>query len=71
MAMLSLLESAALPNVQGTRQSFRALPSATLGKEHTAKKLSVKRPLPSVFYRAVGKGFAECPTLGKGQTEKF
>jgi hypothetical protein len=35
------------------------LPSATLGKEHTAKKLSAKRPLPSVFYRAFGKGFAE------------
>jgi hypothetical protein len=36
-----------------------------------AKKLSVKRPLPSVFYRTLGKGFAEYPTLGKGRTEKF
>jgi hypothetical protein len=48
---------------------FRALGKNlnTLGKgfakEHTAKKLSVKRPLPSVFYRALGKGF--------GRTEKF
>jgi hypothetical protein len=52
---------------------FRALGKAlnTLGKEHTAKKLSVKRPLPSVFYRALGKDFAECPALGKGRTEKF
>jgi hypothetical protein len=41
------------------------LPSVTLGKEHTAKKLSAKRPLPSVFYRALGKGFAECPAEPK------
>jgi hypothetical protein len=45
------------------------LPIVTLGKEHTAKKLSVKRSLPSVFYSALDKGFAECPALGKGQTE--
>jgi hypothetical protein len=52
----------------------RALGKAlnTLGsKEHTTKKLSVKRPLPSVFYRTLGNGFAECPALGKARTEKF
>jgi hypothetical protein len=49
----------------------KALPSVTLGKEHTAKKLSVKQSLPSVFYRTLGKGFAECPALGKDRIEKF
>ena len=40
------------------------LPSAkraTLGKELLAKKRSAKAPLPSVFYRALGKAFAEHP----------
>jgi len=35
------------------------LPSATFGKELTAKKRSAKAPLPSVFCRALGKAFAE------------
>ena len=50
--------------------SAKALPSATLGKEHSANKPSAKTSLPSVFYRALGKAFAECPTLGKVETEK-
>ena len=41
--------------------SAKSLPSAALGKEHTVKNLSAKHSLPSVFYRALDKGFAECP----------
>ena len=41
--------------------SAKPLPSAALGKEHTAKNWSAKPSLPSVFYRALGKGFAESP----------
>jgi hypothetical protein len=47
------------------------LPSATLGIEHSAKNLLAKPPLPSVFYRALGKAFIECPTLGKARNEKM
>jgi hypothetical protein len=44
--------------------SAKALRSAALDKAHTAKKVSVKTALPSAFYRALGKAFAECLTLG-------
>jgi len=37
------------------------LPSATLGKAETAKRMTAKQALPSVFFRALGKAFAECP----------
>ena len=40
------------------------------GKDHSAKNGSAKVALPSVFCRALGKAFAECPTLGKVGTEK-
>jgi hypothetical protein len=40
-----------------TRQ--KALPSVTLGKERSVKILSAKGSLPSVIYRALGKGFAD------------
>jgi len=40
--------------------SAKALPSATLGKEQTAKPHPAKGSLPSVVCRALGKGFAEC-----------
>jgi hypothetical protein len=58
------MESGALPSVQGTRQSpkytrQRLCRVSHSAKEHTVKKLSAKRPLPSVFYRILGKGFAE------------
>jgi hypothetical protein len=35
------------------------LPSVTLGKEETAKKVSAKASLPNVFCRALSKDFAE------------
>jgi hypothetical protein len=35
------------------------------------KKVSAKAVLPSAFYRALGKVFVECPTLGKVQNEKI
>ena len=50
--------------------SAKALPSAALGKGHLAKNRSAKVSLPSVFCRALGKAFAECPTLDKVGTEK-
>jgi len=37
------------------------LPSATLSKTETAKRVTAKQALPSVLFRALGKGFAECP----------
>jgi hypothetical protein len=46
--------------------SAKPLPSVTLGKEHSAKISSAKGSLPSVFFRTLGKDFAECQkTLGK------
>jgi hypothetical protein len=45
--------------------SAKALPSVTLGKEHSAKISSAKSYLPSVFFRTLGN-FAECQkALGK------
>ena len=41
-------------------QETAALPSATLGKGPSAKFLSAKGSLPSAFYQALGKDFAEC-----------
>ena len=40
--------------------SVKALPSAALGKEQSAKNPSAKVSLPSAIYRALGKAFAEC-----------
>jgi hypothetical protein len=45
--------------------------SATLGKERSVKILSAKGSLPSVIYQALGKCFAEWPTLGKDRNEKI
>ena len=43
-----------------TKHSAKALPSVTLGKQHTASTVPANVSLPSVFYRALGKDFAEC-----------
>ena len=40
--------------------SAKPLPSATLGKEPPSNPFPVKAALPSVKFRALGKGFAEC-----------
>jgi hypothetical protein len=50
--------------------SAKALPSATLGKGHSAKKLSAKSSLPSVIYRALDKSFAECRHSAKIENQK-
>ena len=51
--------------------SAKALPSAALGKEHSAKKESAKTSLPSVFCRALGKAaFAECRHSAKLEPKK-
>jgi len=62
----SLQETAALPSACGTRQRlYRA--SAALGKGPSANFKSAKGSLPSIFYRALGKGFAECLLGGTRQ----
>jgi hypothetical protein len=40
--------------------SAKPLPSVALGKEPPVKNASAKNSLPSAFYRALGKDFAEC-----------
>ena len=52
------------------KHSANGSPSVTLGEQHSPKKVTAKPTLPSVFYRALSKGFAECPTLGKVGTDK-
>ena len=42
------------------KYSVKTLPSVILDKQHTTSTVSVNRYLPSVFYRALGKWFAEC-----------
>jgi len=48
-------------------QETTALPSAALGKGSSANFKSAKGSLPSAFYRALGKGFAECLLGGTRQ----
>ena len=45
-----------------TKHSAKALPSVTLGKQHTTSTVPANVSLPSVFYRALGKYFAETVT---------
>jgi hypothetical protein len=53
-------------SVKAILHSAKALPSVTLGKEHSAKISSAKGSLPSAFFRTLGKEFAECQkALGK------
>jgi len=47
--------------------SAKALPSAALGKGPSANFESAKGSLPRAFYRALGKGFAECLLGGTRQ----
>ena len=67
-----LLEFAECPkhSANHLKHSTNGSPSVTLGGQHSPKKVTAKPTLPSVFYRALGKAFAECPTLGKVETEK-
>jgi hypothetical protein len=53
------------------RPSAKPLPSAALGKAPSAKIRSAKASLPRAVYRALGKAFAESPTLGKAQNKKM
>jgi len=59
-----------MQSAKATLPSAKPLPSAALGKEPPVKNPSAKNSLSSVFYRAFGKVFAECPTLGKVGIEK-
>jgi hypothetical protein len=48
------------------KHSAKSMPSVALGKDGSANCASVKASLPSTFYRALSKDFAECQTvLGK------
>jgi len=53
-------------SAKATLPSAKPLPSAALGKEPPVKNPSAKNYLPSAFYRALGKVFAEC-NLGTRQ----
>jgi hypothetical protein len=53
------------------RPSAKPLPSAVLGKALSAKIWSAKASLPRAVYRALGKAFAESPTLGKARNKKI
>jgi hypothetical protein len=55
----SLLESASY-SAKPILHSAKNLSSATLGKKHSPKKITAKISLLSVFFWALGKGFAEC-----------
>ena len=68
----SLLEFAECPkhSAIGIKHSANGSPSVTLDEQHSPKIVTAKPTLPSVFYRALDKAFAECPTLGKVETEK-
>ena len=67
-----LLEFAKCPkdSANHLKHSANGSPSVTLSEQHSPKKVTAKPTLPSVFYRALGKAFAECPTLGKVETKK-
>ena len=67
-----LLEFAECPkhSAKDIKHSANGSPSVTLGEQHSPKTVTAKPTLPSVFYRALGKAFAECPTLGKVETKK-
>jgi hypothetical protein len=48
------------------KHSAKSLPSVTLGKESSTNSTSATTSLPSTFYRALSKDFAECQSvLGK------
>ena len=53
-------------SAKATLPSAKPLPSAALDKEPPVKNPSANNSLPSAFYRALGKVFAEC-NLGTRQ----
>jgi hypothetical protein len=56
---------------EGPRLSAKPLPSAVLGKAPSAKIRLAKPSLSRAVYRALGKAFAETPTLGKARNKKM
>ena len=57
---LALFAECRIHSAKALLHSAKGLPSAALGKPHSVKKVTAKAPLPSVFFRALGKVFAEC-----------
>ena len=63
---LALFAECRIHSAKALLHSAKSLPSVALGKPHSVKKVTAKAPLPSVFFRALGKVFAECQkALGK------
>jgi len=63
---LALFAECRIHSAKALLHSVKGLPSVALGKPHSVKKVTAKAPLPSVFFRALGKVFAECQkTHGK------
>ena len=59
-------------SVKALKQVAKVLPTAlhvAVGKEHVAKNLSAKKPLPPAKRKAVGKAFATCQ-YGSRQRER-
>jgi hypothetical protein len=53
------------------RPSAKSLPSTALSKAPSAKIRSAKASLLRAVYRALGKAFAEWPTLGNARNKKY
>ena len=63
---LALFAECRIHAAKALLHSAKSLPSVALGKPRSVKKVTAKTPLPSVFFRALGKVFAECQkALGK------
>ena len=66
--VLALFAECRIHSANAFLHSAKGLPSVSvaLGKPHSVKKVTAKASLPSVFFRALGKVFAECQkALGK------
>jgi hypothetical protein len=54
------------------KHSTKSLPSVTLDKESSVNSTSAATSLPSIFYRALDKDFAECHSvLGKEKSSSW
>ena len=64
--VLALFAECRIHSAKALLHSAKGLPSVALGKPHSVKKVTAKALLPSVFFQALGKVFAECQkALGK------
>ena len=54
---LALFAECRIHSAKALLHSAKGLPSVALGKPHSVKKVTAKAPLPSVFFRTLGKLF--------------